>query len=959
MNSRSKSSCFVGRCLLIWPILLTLAFQVQANNVWKESSFEDFADGSFGDGGANTYVSYKGRVQLINHWDLNHDGFIDLVFSNTHPHREKLDAEIYWGNGKDFDGRRKSRVPNDGSQWSSAADLNNDGRVDLVLANYTNGTWDGMDSYVYFGGIEELEKRNEDSSDWGFYPFSRKITLPTRAAQGSAIGDLNQDGYPDIVFALSAGFWEYRVGFRGGGYESPCPIYWGSKDGFNAENSTDLPGLGSSDVAVDDLNQDSWLDVVFANQEAGGNTDINSFVYWGGPEGLDAGRRSELPTNQAWAVELADVDGDGDTDIVFANGKGPASYVYENRKGMFSERYRLELPTHDARDCAVADFNNDGAADIFFSNHQASGNPLTLSYLYWGSTEGFSADRRQAFETVGAWGVSAADLNADDWMDLVVSNYKEHYSFDVPSYIFWNKPEGFDDTRRTALFTQGAVGNLPADFNGDGHLDLLINNTVGRSRGGDSPVFVYWGDAQGNYTPDRRLALPAVDPYEWAAADLNDDGWTELIVSNFGETVRWKQESHIYWGGPESFSPTRRSALSGKGSAGVTVADLDRNGYLDVLLCITPGDTGKEKGSFIYWGDADGYSVSERLELPTGRSGIPVVVDLNEDGFLDLMFSAGEEGTPIFWGDGTRDYSDSRRSFVPGSKGLSGVEVADLNQDGLLDLVLSRAIEGGKRLTNGFVYWSSAPGEFSEDRRDSFEIEGTNVITVADVNHDGWLDMVCPNYNTGSSRATLSRVHLGGPDGFPAERMFKLPTNSGAGSMVTDFNQDGFNDILMVCHRSEGDPNRIGSFGDHVTDSFLYWGGADGFQPERRLGIPARGPHNDSGVDLGNIYDRRHEYDYISSAHVYGEAAPRNLSWRVQTPHGTGIRLQIRTAASAEELESTAWGGPGGPGTYYEHPGSVRRPDPSHRAMQYRAVLNAAATGAGSPVLEEVVVVFE
>ena len=96
---------------------------------------------------------------------------------------------------------------------------------------------------------------------------------------------------------------------------------------------------------------------------------------------------------------------------------------------------------------------------------------------------------------------------------------------------------------------------------------------------------------------------------------------------------------------------------------------------------------------------------------------------------------------------------------------------------------------------------------------------------MADVNQDGWLDLVCPNYNTGSSRSTLSRIYLGGPDGFPAERMFTLPTNSGAGSLVTDFNQDGYTDILLVCHRSEGDPNRIGSFGDHVTDSFLYWEG--------------------------------------------------------------------------------------------------------------------------------------
>src|SRR6187455_1921080 len=109
--------------------------------VWRLDSFEDFRAGTFGDGGANMYVSAAGRVELVNRWDLNNDGFLDLVFANSHPHVEKLDATIYWGNGKDFDAARASAVPNEGAQWTIAADLDKDGRVDAVIPNYTNGTW--------------------------------------------------------------------------------------------------------------------------------------------------------------------------------------------------------------------------------------------------------------------------------------------------------------------------------------------------------------------------------------------------------------------------------------------------------------------------------------------------------------------------------------------------------------------------------------------------------------------------------------------------------------------------------------------------------------------------------------------------------------------------------------------------------------------------------------------------
>ena len=923
--------------------------------VWRESSFQDFAGGRFGDGGANVYVSRKGRIRLINSWDLNEDGFLDLVFANTHPHQEKLDAVIFWGNSQDFDISRVSYIPNDGAQRAVAADLDRDGQMDLVFPNYANGTWDGMDSFVYYGGIEELKLRRK-CSQWGFYPFSRKWTLPTRAAQDSAVSDLNKDGYPDIVFALSAGFWEYRASREG--YESPSRIYWGSKEGFHQENRMDLPTIGASSVEIADLNKDSWPDLVFANRERAGDPDVNSFIYWGGQNGFDPKHRSEVPTRQANAVSISDINGDDWLDLAFANGQGDRSYVYLNNGGRFAPDQRLELPTHDARDCAVSDLNRDGFADIFFTNHQASANPLTVSYLYWGSPEGYSPERREEFETVGAWGVSLADLNRDSWEEIIVSNYKEHFSYDVPSYIYWNSPKGFTRTRRTALFTQGAVGNVVADFDGDGHVDLLFNNTVGRSRGGIVPVFVYWGNSLGEYCPEDRIALPSVDPYEWAAADLNDDGWTDLVIANWGETVRWAQESFVYWGNEEGFSPQRRSALMGYGSGGASIADLDRDGSLDVVLSNSAGPEDEHKGAFIYWGNPDGFVTSERTELPVGSSGIATIADLNEDGFLELLFTSHpSQGIPIFWGEGTRNYSVDRRTFVPGSENLHGTEVADLNRDGNLDLILSH---GGSPRATGYIYWGNQDHRYSSERRSSFETQGTNAVTIGDVNQDGWLDLVCPNYNTGSSRATLSRVYLGSPEGIHSDRMFTLPNNAGAGSMVADFNQDGYADILFVCHRSEGDPNRIGAFGDHVNDSFLYWGGADGFRADRRLSIPVRGPHFDSSVDLGNIYDRSLRFDYVSSAHHYAERSPETITWKAHTPHGSAVRLQIRTAASEKELSRASWRGSTGPGTYFQGPAALSDVDPSDSWIQYRpsAILELSPNGAASPVLEEVTVVF-
>lgn len=932
--------------LLVFLTLVSLVTadspRARAADVWKLTTFEDFRKGTFGDGGTNMYISALGRVELVNRWDLNHDGFIDLVFANSHPHVEKLDASIYWGNGKDFDGSRMSYVPNEGAQWTVAADLDQDGQIDAVIPNYTNGTWSKMDSAIYYGGAPVAD------AAWSVPPFARRLGLPTEAAQNAAAGDLNKDGHVDVVFALSAGFWEYRGSAKS--LESPSRIFWGSKDGFARENWHDLEAAGASDVAIADLNKDSWPDLVIANRERAGVYEVGSYVYWGGADGFSPERRAELPTRQANSVCVSDINQDGRPDILFANGLGSTSYIYLNENGSFRPDRRIELPTNDARDCAAGDLNGDGRADIFFTNHQTAGNFATYSCLYWGGEDGFKPERRQEFETLGAWGVSLADLNGDKRPEIIVSNYREHVSFDVPSYIFWNGTNGFSDTLRTSLFTRGAIGNTVADFNGDGHADIIFNNTIGRTRGGTDPVFVYWGNSKGVFAPERRLELPGVEAYEWAAGDLNQDGFNDLVIANQAETGRKVTENFIYWGAQEGLSATRRSALMAHGGRGVSLADLDRDGFLDVVLF---NSKPSEQGAFIYWGGQHGYVTTERAQLPGPVSGVPTIADLNNDSHLDLVLASGDpnSGAFIYWGDGTRAYMPQRRAELPESKGTSNSEVADLDRDGHLDLILTRR---GKDAS--VIYHGNGRGEFPAPASQLKPAE-TQGVTVGDLNRDGWLDVIVPVYSSTGSRATLSRVHMGGPSGIPFEPTLELPTNAGTGSQIADYNRDGFNDLLLVCHRSEGNPNQVGAVSDHVTDSFLYWGGSDGLRADRKLLIPIRGAHYDSGVDMGNIYDRSLRFDYISPTHRYGRWRPERVAWKGETPHGSEIHLQIRTAVTEEALAGAEWTGPAGAGAVYQSPDAALSVDPDHTCIQWRARLRCPH-GAATPSLDEVTVSF-
>jgi len=921
-----------------WPISST-----QADDVWVESTFEDFQDGSLGDSGANTYVSAKGLIQTVNRWDVNRDGFIDLFFVNSHPLIEMLDMSIYWGNGKDYSIRNHTYVPVNGPMWVTPADLNADGTQDLVVANYSNGSWTSMDSAIYWGATD---------SD-GSFSLTERTYLPSQDCQKAAVADFNGDGHTDIVFAFSGGFWEYRNPEARG---APSRIYWNSASGFDREKFRDLETQGASDVAVADLNADGHLDIVFAN----GDKDADSYIYYGNEDKFANQPTTKLPATNPHAVEIADVDNDGAPDIVFANEQGSVSFAYLNRGGKFDPSRRLEFPTHMAKDCVVADFNKDGHADIFFTNHQHSltgdpklANRLINSYLYWGSPRGFVPDNRQELQTIGAWGANAADLNGDGWTDLVVCNFQEHYSYEVPSFVYWNGPEGFSWTKRTPLYEHGAQGCSIADLNGDGHLDLAVTSMMGGSRGDYDPCWLYFGNAEGKFSADQRTSLPGREGYEQAMADLDDDGQVDLMLMNQGEVTRGANELFIYWNEAGDFDPWRMSGLPAFRGLGVQVADMNKDGYIDILVSnYHPiADSGKpDPGLTIYWGSQHGYVVTERTSLPILRTRSPCIADINGDGHLDIV--CGQERAnktdkttaSIFFGNSTREFSEERRQYIEGALDTGTPDVADLNQDGHLDI----AFAGNAQVK---VYYGNAHAQFDLSRSQVVKLQ-CKTMTIGDVNDDGWLDIVCPLYSQGGRRSLKSSLLLGGPDGFSLDRRIQLPTDGGTGAVVSDFNFDGHTDVFFWCHRHDGSHEEVGRFGDHATDSFIYFGSADGFSADNRWGIPGKGVHYDIGVDVGHIRDRGFLFDYVSSPHPTGGKSVTQISWKAETPGKTAVRFQLRSAMSRETIDEATWRGPQGDESFFDTPSKVAG-SIQGEWVQYRAILDTV-NGAESPVIDEV-----
>ncbi len=130
------------------------------------------------------------------------------------------------------------------------------------------------------------------------------------------------------------------------------------------------------------------------------------------------------------------------------------------------------------------------------------------------------------------------------------------------------------------------------------------------------------------YRPESLLVYPIPSAGNIDLADLNLDGWAELIHSGWSTGY-----ATIYWGTPNGPSATNTTTLPYQGySEAVSVYDLDRDTYLDIIIGSSNGRI------YIYWGSSSGYSQANRTEVNVQYSaGHNIeIADFDKDGWGDI-----------------------------------------------------------------------------------------------------------------------------------------------------------------------------------------------------------------------------------------------------------------------------------------------------------------------------------
>jgi hypothetical protein len=224
-----------------------------------------------------------------------------------------------------------------------------------------------------------------------------------------------------------------------------------------------------------------------------------------------------------------------------------------------------------------------------------------------------------------------------------------------------------------------------ADLDGDGWPDIIVANRptiVDGHPTGDAANYICLNRGAGRFDSDC-LAFSREPATTIAAADFNRDGMFDLAVP-----YRDRGQSFVYIGGGHATFDTKRSVPFGPPDARIRVAapaDMDGDGALDLVAL------DEERGVAVYFGRGDG-SFSEAVMVADGK--VPpyalAVGDLNGDGRIDIVVGHVEAPSTVYWNDGAgRQYTPTRFGDAKGT--VYGFSIGDFDKDGRPDIAMARS----------------------------------------------------------------------------------------------------------------------------------------------------------------------------------------------------------------------------------------------------------------------------
>ncbi|MDF1699400.1 MAG: VCBS repeat-containing protein [Saprospiraceae bacterium] len=385
------------------------------------------------------------------------------------------------------------------------------------------------------------------------------------------------------------------------------------------------------------------------------------------------------------------------------------------------------------------------------------------------------------------------DMNGDEYPDLLISG-KGRESTPMTILCLNDGHGNFLEKSHTSFEGVHYSAMAMADVNGDGFIDIVISGSGSSSA---LPIKLYINDGAGNFS--EMSDFPNVKIWDGALVleDVNGDQSPDLIVT--GRRSFKKPTTIMFFNdGKGHFKEVKESAIIDVYDSSLAVKDVNGDSHPDVL--ITGLVSKDEPVAKLYINDGTGnFSESTESKFTGVGNGSVALEDMNGDGYPEVLISGKGTSfhalTRLYTNDGTGNFTETEENPFYGKFHSSSATVEDLDGDGDSDVLINGRKLSGDQFTK--VYMNEGQGIFTEKKETLRGLIDGFMIT-ADVNNDAYSDIL-----------------IGGqpkPDGDPITKLYindgagnfseKRETLTGVGyssSIVTaDINGDQHNDLCIA-----------------------------------------------------------------------------------------------------------------------------------------------------------------
>ena len=351
-----------------------------------------------------------------------------------------------------------------------------------------------------------------------------------------AVGDLDGDGRDDIVISA----------WGNGVHDGTASVFVNRGDGTFKSSQTFATNVESQSVVVGDFSGDGRLDFAVVN----GMSDLQLFVNLGNAV-FASGKRLKAPESVV-VMTAADFNRDGHADLALTTPR-QIGVLLGDGAGGFADPLTFSTGSN-ANSIAVDDFNRDGFPDLVVTNADwegtcpGTGLICTPTGLAAGTVnvllnqgDGTFAPQSAYAAGNGPESVTTGDFNGDGAADIAATN-----SVDNTLSVFLNAGDGTfgppvtypnAGSGTSALgepFPGTGGGVATADFDGDGHVDIVVAH--GSLQDGNGVILVLLNQGDGTFRDP--LTFPTTGLLNaFAVTDFNGDGMPDLAAVMDGSTL--------------------------------------------------------------------------------------------------------------------------------------------------------------------------------------------------------------------------------------------------------------------------------------------------------------------------------------------------------------------------------------------------------------------------------------